>query len=206
MLLAAQLLSLLLYPAMDDTDGGQVLFGMVGVVVLLLAVWVVNRSPALNWIAWLIALPSIALTVLALLLDRPDLLVLSALLDSLLYFYAAAGLIIYMMDDQNVSADELFAAGATFTLLVWAFAYAYFVCQAWQPGSFTGLRDPSGPRTWIEFLALSFANFSATGLGDVLPLSAGARVLAMLEQSAGVGYIAVVVSRLIGLTVARRGP
>lgn len=205
LLLAAQLLSLLLYAAMDDTEAGRVLFGLVGVAVLLLAVWVVNRSPALNWIAWLIALPAIALTALGLLLARPDLLVLSALLHSLLYFYAAVGLIAYMMVDQTVSADELFAAGATFTLLVWGFAYAYLVCQAWEPGSFTGLRDPSGPRTWVEFLALSFANFSATGLGDVLPLSASARVLAMLEQFAGVAYIAVVVSRLIGLTLIRKG-
>ena len=42
-----------------------------------------------------------------------------------------------------------------------------------------------------------------SGLGDVLPVSAPARVLTMLEQFAGVGYIATVVSRLIGLTIVR---
>jgi hypothetical protein len=53
----------------------------------------------------------------------------------------------------------------------------------------------------VELLFLSFTNLSATGLGDVMPVSTTARVLAMLEQFTGVGYVAVVVSRLIGLTI-----
>ena len=62
-LLAAQLISLMLYPAMDSSDTGRLLFGAVGVVVLALALWVVNRSPSVNWIAWLLAVPAVALTV-----------------------------------------------------------------------------------------------------------------------------------------------
>jgi hypothetical protein len=107
-----------------------------------------------------------------------------------------------MLRDPHVSADDLFAAGATFTLLAWAFAYAYFVCQQWVPGSFTGL-EPERDRSWVELLFLSFTNLSATGAGDVIPVAAPARVLVMLEQFAGVGYIAAVVSRLIGLSLLR---
>jgi hypothetical protein len=109
-----------------------------------------------------------------------------------------------MLGDHRVTTDELFAAGATFTLLAWGFAYAFFVCQALYPGSFTGAIAPEQPRPWIELLFLSFTTLSATGLGDVLPLSSPARVLVMLEQFAGVAYIAVVVSRLIGLTILRK--
>ena len=39
---------------------------------------------------------------------------------------------------------------------------------------------------------------------DTLPVTAQAKVLTMLEQFAGVGYIATVVSRLIGLTIVRQ--
>lgn len=205
-LLAAQLLSLLVYPLIDDSQEGRLLFGAVALVVVPLAVWVVNRSPSVNAIGWLLAVPAIVLTVIGVLFEQRVLLPYSALLESALYFYAAGGLIAYMMRDHRVTADELFAAAATFTLLAWGFAYAYFVCEAWVPGSFTGVRDPGGPRTWIEFLSLSFTNLSATGLGDVIPLSGPARVLVMLEQFAGVGYVATVVSRLIGLTLARPKP
>ena len=201
-LLAAQLLSLLVDPLIDAGTGGRVLFGAVALVVVPLAVWVVNRSSFVNTIAWLLAIPAMLLTVLAVVFENDALLPFSALLEAALYFYAAASLISYMLHDHKVTADELFAAAATFTLLAWGFAYAYFVCQAWYPGSFTGF-EPERQRTWMELLFYSFTNLSATGLGDVLPVSAPARVLTMLEQFAGVGYIATVVSRLIGLTIVR---
>jgi hypothetical protein len=202
-LLAAQLLSLLVYPLVDDSAGGRVLFGAVALVVVPLAVWVVNRSSFVNTVAWLLAIPAMLLTVVAVTSRNDALLPYSALLEAALYFYAAASLISYMLHDHKVTADELFAAAATFTLLAWGFAYAYYVCQAWFPGSFTGF-EPGRPRVWMELLFYSFSNLSATGLGDVLPVSAPARVLTMLEQFAGVGYIATVVSRLIGLTIVRQ--
>ena len=201
-LLAAQLFSLLLYPLMDNTTEGRFLFGAVAVVVVPLAVWVVNRSPLFTAVGWLLAIPSLLLTVVGVFADNRALLMYSAALESMLYFYAAAGLIIYMLRDVHVSADELFAAGATFTLIAWGFAYAYFVCQDLYPGSFTGF-EPERERTWLELLFFSVSNLSATGLGDILPVGSPARVLTMFEQIAGVGYIATVVSRLIGLTIVQ---
>ena len=203
LLLAAQLLSLVVAPIMDNTGNGRLLFASVSTVVVVLALWVVNRGPTVNWIAWLLAAPAIGLTLASVALDRPDLAVYSSLFESALYFYVAGGLIYYMLHDHTVTGDELFAAGATFTLLAWAFAYAYLVCQAWYPGSFTAITSPTGERSWVELLFLSFTTLSGVGIGDVLPVSAPARVLVMLEEFAGVGYIAAIVSRLIGLTISR---
>lgn len=202
-LFAAQLVSLMLYPLMDDSAGGRLLFGAVALAIVPLAVWVVRRSPSANVIAWLLAVPAMVLTGVGVLFEQEVLLPWSALLEAALYFYAAYSLISYMLHDHKVTADEFFAAGATFTLLGWGFAYAYFACQAWYPGSFVGLVEPERPRNWMELLFLSFTNLSATGLGDVLPISPQARALAILEQCAGVGYVTIVVSRLIGLSIAR---
>ena len=203
LLLAVQLLGILLYPLMEDTDAGRALFGAFGIAVMALAVWVVNRSPTINWIAWLLAIPAVALSLLATWGGQSQLLVWAHLLEGALYFYAAAGLIAYMLGDHRVTADELFAAGATFTLIAWGFAFAFSVCQAWYPGSFTAAVLSDQPRTWMELLFFSFTTLSAVGLGDVLPITAPARSLAMLEMFAGVMYIALVVSRLIGLTILR---
>ncbi|TCZ89058.1 ion channel [Lysobacter sp. N42] len=203
LLLAAQLLSLLLYPLVDGTPSGRVLLGAVAVVVVPLAVWVVSRSAAANWIAWTLATPAILLSAVSIASDRPELVAWAALLEAALYFYAAGSLIAYMLADHRVTRDELFATGATFTLLAWGFAYAYFVCQAWYPGSFAGAVEPERARSWLELLFLSFSTLSGVGNGDILPLSAPARVLVMLEQAAGIGYVAIVVSRLIGLSVTR---
>jgi hypothetical protein len=200
-LLAAQLLLMILYAVFDGLHSQRAMISAFGALILILVVWVVNRSPAQNWIAWVLASPAIILTLLSAFITDTNLVVWSSLLEASLYFYAAASLIAYMMGDYRVTADELFAAGATFTLLAWGFAYAYLVCQTLSPGSFISAVEPERPRTFVELLFLSFTNLSATGLGDVMPVSTTARVLAMLEQFTGVGYVAVVVSRLIGLTI-----
>jgi hypothetical protein len=56
----------------------------------------------------------------------------------------------------------------------------------------------------MEFLFLSFTNLSSTGLSDVVPITAFARSLVMLEQLAGLAYIAMLVSCLVGLLVMSR--
>ena len=64
--------------------------------------------------------------------------------------------------------------------------------------------EPERPRHWMELLYLSFSVLSSVGLSDIVPLGSPARVLVMLEAITGVGYIATVVSRLIGLTIVRQ--
>jgi len=171
--------------------------------VLVLVVWVVIRSPAISWIAWILAVPAVVLSLLSWLSFNPTLLIWAGLLEAALYLYGVGAGITYMMGDYRVTIDELFAAGATFTLIAWGFAYLYLVCQAWWPGSLAGGVRPEEPRTFIELLFLSFTNLSATGLSDIVPITSPARVLMMLEQFAGVAYLAVVVSRLIGMTIYR---
>ncbi|WP_305804174.1 ion channel [Stenotrophomonas sp. YIM B06876] len=199
-LLAVQLLGVLLYPAMEEAAAGRALFGAFGIVVLALAVWVVRRSPSVMWLALLLAVPAVALSVAGAVWTLPAVTTTGQLLESLLYFYTAGSLIAYMLQDHTVTRDELFAAGATFTLLAWAFAFAYSVCQQWFPGSFLAASEGDF-RSWVELLYLSFSLLSGVGLSDVLPVHPQARGLVMIEQFSGVMYVALVVSRLVGMTI-----
>ena len=203
-LLAAQLLSLILYAALGENSSGRVLLGVVGILILALVVWVIDRSPALTWIGWVLVAPAIVLSLLYIFFDNPILLIWSSWLEAVLYFYAAGSMVAYMMKDYQVTTDELFAAGSAFTLIAWGFAYLYLICQMWSPDSFIGITNPGQPRTFLELLFLSFTNLTAAGLGDILPVTPPARVLVMLEQFAGIGYVAVVVSRLIGMTLVQQ--
>jgi len=203
-LLGAQLILLVLYAAFDGLYSQRALISTTGLVVLVLRVWVVRRTPAVDWIAWSLAVPAFVLSLLSAFIVDRTLVISSGLLEAALYFYAAGSLIAYIMGDYEVTTDELFAAGATFTLLAWGFAYLYLVCQAWLPGSLVVAGDPGRPLTFIELLFLSFTNLTAAGFGDIAPGNAWARMLIMLEQFAGVGYVAVVISRLVGLTLQRQ--
>jgi hypothetical protein len=55
----------------------------------------------------------------------------------------------------------------------------------------------------MELLFLSFTNLTSTGLSDVTPIKPFARSLVMIEQLGGLAYVAMLVSRLVALTVLR---
>lgn len=204
MLLAVQLLSVLFYGFMTDSKTSHLIFICLGLIVPILAVWTVYRSPATNWIGFVLVTASISTLLLAIFGEQTQLLAWSHAFESLLYFYAAISLVMYMFEDNIVTLDELYAAAATFTLLVWAFALAYSVCQQIYPGSVLAAINPNNPRSWIELLFMSFSIQSSTGVGDVIPITGPARAIGSLQIFTGVMYIAVVVSRLVGLAASTK--
>ena len=203
-LLLVQLVGIFLYPWMETSPGGRAAFGAFGLLVLGVALRVVRRSPWLTWLALVLAALVVALSVVHAVSPHRASPIAIALVESAFYFYATGSLIAYMLRDWVATTDELFAAGATFTLLAWAFAYAYAASEAIRPGSFSAPINPAGPRTWMELLYVSVAVLSGVGLSDILPVTGMARALVMLESFAGVMYIALVVSRLIALTALTR--
>ena len=94
----------------------------------------------------------------------------SSALEAVLYFYAAGALMAWMLADHEVTKDELFAVGATFTLVAWGFAYAYIVCQAVDPGSFIAATTRTG--TAVDGAPLPILHHAHEHrLSDVVPCS-----------------------------------
>ena len=203
-LLLAQLAAVLVYPFMEGSDVGRALFSAFGIAILGLVVLAVRSTPGLTWVAILLGLPATVLLLIQAVTSDDALLPYSSALEAVLYLYAAGALIVYMLEDHVITRDELWAIGATFTLVAWAFAYIYVVVQAVEPGSFVAAVEPEANRTWMELLYLSFTTITSTGLSDVVPVKPFARSVVMIQQLVGLGYVAVLVSRLVGLTIARR--
>lgn len=203
-LLAVQLLSVVFYGFMSESATSRLVFSCFALAVPILALLVVVRSPAVTWVATILVVPSVLLTLIAGFAGLNHLLLWAHGLESIMYFYAAVGLVMYMFNDEVVTTDELFAAGATFTLLVWGFALAYSVCQQIYPQSLTALVDADAARTWMELLFMSFSIQSGTGMGDVMPIGKQARVIGIFQMFTAVMYLAIVVSRLVALTLKEK--
>ena len=203
LLLVAQLVAVLAYPFLDQSRAGRAIIGVVGMVVVLLALAAVRRTPALTWVALLLGAPALVTTVWEAMDPTNDTIVLvNAALHAPFYFFVSYGMIRYLFHDERVSRDELYATGAAFTVVAWGFAYVYAAAQVIWPGSFVGAGG-TAEQSWFELLFLSFTTLTSVGLSDVMPVLAHARSLVMVEQVAGVMYIALVVARLVGLTVTR---
>jgi hypothetical protein len=202
-LLGAQLAAVVVYPFLDEAAGRAAL-SLLGLVVLVLAVRAVQATPALTWISILLGVPIALLTVAEALNPLDERIALwSAVLHAAFYFYTSYALVRYMFADPIVTEDELYATGATFTVLAWGFAYAYMAIQILWPQSFVSTVG-SPARTWFELLFLSFTNLTSVGLSDITPVLPHARSIVMLEQVVGLFYVGLVISRIVGLTIARQ--
>ena len=202
LLLAGQLAGVLLYPFMEGSEVGRALFSVFGIAILGLVVLAVRSTRGLTRVTLLLGAPATGLLLMQAATRSDKLQPYSSGFEAVLYFYAAGALIAYMLADHFITRDELWAVGATFTLVAWAFAYVYVVIQAVEPGSFSG-SEADGERTWLELLYLSFTTLTSVGLSDIVPVKPFARGVVMIEMLAGLGYVAVLVSRIIGLTIRR---
>ena len=202
-LLAAQLVTVLAYPFLSDSVVGRSFIGVAQMCVVLLAVWAVRRTPSFTWVVAVVAIPAMTFTILEAASPDTDWIVLtSALLHAPFYFYVSYSMIRYLFHDDQITTDELYATGAAFTVVAWGFTYLFVATQVVWPGSFVGNGGGEG-RTWFELLFLSFSTLTSVGLSDIVPVQDHARSLLMIEMVAGVFYVALVVARLVGLTVRR---
>jgi hypothetical protein len=203
-LLLVQLLGVLLYPFMDESPVGRAALSLFSLVVLVLAVRTVRSTPALTWVSVMLGAPIVVLTLLEI-ADPANatLVLLSSVLLAAFYAYTTVGLLSYMFRDRFITVDELWAVAATFTVIAWAFAHAFMAIQIVWPGSFTAAVGPEAPRTWFELLFLSFTNLTSVGLSDIVPVLPQARSVVMIEQVGGLMYVAIVISRIVGLQISR---
>ena len=201
-LLAVQILVILLLPALESSDWGRAVISLLSLSAVIIAVFTVRSTPALTWLSITLALPAAVFEFWSLADDRWVILALAHSFLAVFYFYTAYALIAYMFEDSWVTKDELFAVGACFTVLVFAFAYVFLAIQEVYPASFTSFDGP-GQRTLLELLYYSGANLTSVGLSDVGPIRPHARAIGTIEQLGGVMYVAMVISRLVALTVMR---
>lgn len=203
-LLVAQGVVVLAYPFLDEEFAGRAVVGVVQMLVVLLAVFAVRNTPALTWVAGTLGGPAMVLTVVEAAAPDTDWVVLaSAAFHVPFYLYVSYAMVRYLFHDDVVTRDELYATGAAFTVVAWAFAYAFAATQVIWPGSFVD-HAGVGDVDWFQMLYLSFTTLTSVGLSDVIPVQDHARSLVMVEQVLGVFYVALVVARLVGLGARRR--
>lgn len=108
--------------------------------------------------------------------------------------------------DQRISIDRLIGAICVYLLLGLLWAISYSLIEIGAPGSFNGIElatDGSWHSGWLYF---SFVTMTTLGYGDVSPITPLARLLAYMQATVGLFYIAILVAGLVGAYVSARGP
>ena len=203
MLLGAQLMQVLAYPFLGQSRLGGAIIGVIGMLAVGSAVLAVRRTPNVSRVVFFLGAPTIVFTLLeAVFFTNNTIILVSGLLHAPFYFYVSYAMLRYLFHDEEVTTDEYYATGAAFTVVAWGFAYLFAAVQVVWPDSYINA-EGSG-RSWFELLYLSFSTLTSVGLSDIVAVKEQARALLMVEMMVGVFYVAMVVSRMVGLTMMRR--
>ena len=202
MLLLAQLAQVLAYPFLGESRFGGAVLGVIGMLAVGSAVLAVRRTPNVSRVVLFLGAPTIVFTLLeATFYENGTIVLVSGLLHAPFYFYVSYAMLRYLFHDDVVTTDEYYATGAAFTVVAWGFTYLYAAVQVVWPDSY--VNADGFDRSWFELLYLSFSTLTSVGLSDIVAVGEQARALLMVEMMVGVFYVAMVVSRMVGLTMMR---
>lgn len=202
-LLIALLAYVGLHPLALGGSTARIAGGLIVVIIMVSGTMAASRSHVLRAIGVVLAAATLCLQVAWFVTD--DRMVEAAMMASfaVFCFFTASVILRHVLSFGPLYADRVHAALSVYILLAFAWAGAYAMIEILSPGAFSfpagiGAKDQGGPLL-ADMMHLSIAALTSTGFGDITPIAPFARSLSQLEQLTGVFYIAVLISRLIGL-------
>lgn len=112
-------------------------------------------------------------------------------------------ILIHIEKENEVTTDLIMAAASAYILLGLVWAYAYYLLEVLHPNSFKASEN-MGDDMW-NFYYYSFVTLTTMGYGDILAITKSARALSILEAITGQLYLAIMISRLVGLHASQSG-
>jgi hypothetical protein len=122
----------------------------------------------------------------------------------LLFFMYATGLFFRgVVRSRRVTRDVLAGAMASYLLLGITWAFAYTLVDQLVDGAFSvPIAGADGHPQLDTVLYFSFVTLLTVGYGDIAPVHAWARLLAMLEAFTGFTFGTIVLARLVAMYLA----
>src|SRR5688500_809549 len=206
-LLAALLALVGVFPFLEPFRGGRAAIALFALVILLRALRAARATGPEARIGYVLVLPATVLHIMASMWGGDALIIASFGAQAAFHAFVIVCLLRYILRDQVMTLDELFAAAGLYVLMAFVFAYLYALSERLAPGAFfiNPAANPDGHASWWELLYFSFTALTSVGFGDITPVNDHVRSLVMIEQTMGVLYLALVISRLVAMQ-ARRSP
>jgi len=126
----------------------------------------------------------------------------AAALRLLFFGYVFARILAHVVRKERVDLDTIAAAVCTYMLLGIIWAELYVITERLLPGSFSipdTFQEQVVTNLRASLLYFSFTALTTVGYGDIHPATPSLGGLAVSEAVAGQVYLAVLISRLVGM-------
>jgi hypothetical protein len=195
-----------LYPLMLDEIAGRIAGGLILTVIFVAGTITASTSRMHRGISVALAILALGLQAAWLSTHERTVDIIFMAVFAAFCLYTALVILRQVLVFGPVKAGTVHAALSVYILLALFWAGAYALVEVISPGAFSlgpaatvAPAQAAGAYLFADMLHLSIATLTSTGYGDITPIAPFARSISQLEQLVGVFYIAVLISRLIGL-------
>lgn len=100
---------------------------------------------------------------------------------------------------RAAGTDLILAAVSVYLIIGGFFGAVFAAVEILDPGSFHDPTMPAESPAWQQLVYYSYVTMATLGYGEILPVTPWARSLATFETVIGALFLAVVISRLVGI-------
>lgn len=200
-LLISILLVILLRPFLEDFVGINFLMDLFFSLILISGVYAVSEKKKVFIIAMAFALPAFFAQWSIYFMSFQFSFLLGKLFGIFFYLFLIIGILHFLFKSRVITADMLIGAICVYMLIGSMWASLFTVIESLHPGSFS--IPASAVSELSHFFYYSFVTLTTVGYGDITPITATARSFAILEAVIGQLYIAILVSRLVGVYISQ---
>ncbi|NTV23046.1 MAG: two pore domain potassium channel family protein [Nanoarchaeota archaeon] len=201
-LLVSLIALILAYPYLTEGAFETTILNIVFSLILLTGLYVVSYDKSHFFVGLVLALPALGTNWLSFSISRSN--VLSHISAIIFYVYTIVTLVNYLLKAKEITSDVLFGAISTYLLIGIAFASVFSLVEIVHPNSFNIPSSTSGSTFWDELFYFSFVTITTSGYGDIVPVSPQARSLSVLEAVIGQMFLAIFISRLVGMYIYQK--
>jgi hypothetical protein len=207
---ACLLTAVILRPLLANSQIGHVAFAAVMVLFFVAAIRILCRNWADRAAALVLGLTWFATRLPELFLRTPSMpiQVVGHVAEIAFLSLIVTLLVAAILHKHTVTLDNILGAFAGYLLIALIWGIAYSLIEMASPGSFrvhdaleSEFKSPAR-RDWV-LNYFSCCTLMTVGYGDVTPVHAAARTLAVLEAMTGQLYLAVLVAVLVGIRVSQ---
>jgi ion channel len=204
------LAAILVRPLLAYNRVGHVIFATSMIVFFVAAIGVLCRSRQERWMAVVLGLIWLGARVPELFLVNASarVEVIGRVAEIAFLSVIVTLLVAAILRKHTVTLDNILGAFAGYLLIALIFGIGFSLIELSEPGSFRvhdALQSEfasAAERDWV-LNYFSCCTLMTVGYGDVTPVHAAARTLAVLEAMTGQLYLAVLVAVLVGMRVAQ---
>lgn len=194
-------LTLGLRPFLEGPIGIDILVDIFVTLILISGLYAASQSKRLFRVGLLIAFPAFVAHWVSYFAKLSFAVLAGEICAALFFTFMAVLVLNYLVKEKEITADVIAGAICGYLLIGLMWANFFSVLEIVQPGSFSVPVNASAEPT--HFTYYSYVTLTTLGFGDITPMTNQARSLSVLEAIAGPIYLAILVARLVGMSISQ---